>query len=156
MSHTARPIRSVCRAVVAGAGAVVLLAACGGGSDDTASATASAAEPAATGDAEFCTQAATIDDRVDSALEDLDGQDPSVPDAFRQIAEELRGITPPDAIATAWETLSGGLDRMAEAFSNIDITDADSLTALDDAEGTLSSASSDVEDYLRDECGITP
>jgi hypothetical protein len=154
---------SLSRAGVAGAAAVVLLAACGGDGGESATdspATASAAESsaaettAASGAEDFCTQAAGIDERVDSALSDLGGDEPSVPDAFRRAAEEVRAIDAPGEIATDWEALAGGLDRIGDALSNIDITDPESLATLEDVEGDLSTASTNVENYLRDECGI--
>ena len=160
MTRNVRPTARGCRAAVAGA-ALVLLAACGGSGTDS-SPTASAAGPATPGtttaaaDAEFCDRAAGLDDRVEAALSDRGGDDASVPDAFRRLAEELRGIEAPEAISADWQTMAGGLDRMADAFTDIDLTDPDSLSALDEAEGDLSSASSSVEDYLRDECGIEP
>jgi hypothetical protein len=155
---------SLSRAGVAGAAAVILLAACGGddgGESATDSpATASPAESsaaettAASGAEDFCTQAAGIDERVDSALSDLGGDQLSVPDAFRRAAEEVRAIDAPGEIATDWEALAGGLDRIGDALSNIDITDPESLATLEDVEGDLSTASTNVENYLRDECGI--
>jgi hypothetical protein len=173
MSRSVRRTAGTWPAAVAGAAAAVLLTACGGGdpAPDASSASATTgsdasgsdasgsgtAEPAdATGAADFCDQAAGIDDRVDAALSDAEGDDPSVADAFRQIAEELRGIEAPAAISADWQAMSGGLDRMAEAFTGLDITDSDSLAALDAAEGDLSSASENVEGYLHDECGIDP
>ena len=160
MPRTVRRTVIACRAP-AGAAVVVLLAACGGGeSTSDSSTTAGAADAAETTDAsagsDFCTQAAGIDQRVDAALSDLEGQDPSVPDAFRQIADELRGMDAPEAISSDWDALAGGLDRMADAFADFDITDPESLTALDRAQADLSAASTDVENYLRDECGIGP
>jgi hypothetical protein len=154
---------SLSRAGVAGAAAVILLAACGGDGGESATdspataspAESSAAETTATSGAEdFCTQAAGIDERVDSALSDLEGDEPSVPEAFRRAAEEVRAIDAPGEIATDWEALAGGLDRIGDALSNIDITDPESLATLEDVEGDLSTASTNVENYLRDECGI--
>ncbi len=55
-----------------------------------------------------------------AALSDPEGDDPSVPDAFRQIATELRGIDAPDAIRSNWEAMAAGLDRMADAFADVD------------------------------------
>jgi hypothetical protein len=143
------------------AGAVVLsLAACGGGDDDAGSAasTSSSAEATesapASGSSDFCTRAAGLDQRVEDALSDLEGADPSVSDAFTHIAEELRAMDPPEQIASDWDAMAAGLDRMAQAFADFDITDPDSLTALEQAEGDLSTASGNVETYLRDECGI--
>jgi hypothetical protein len=151
-----------CRGLLAGAAGAVLLAACGGddNSDSASSTTAGAAEATETstgsGGSDFCTQAADIDQRVEEGLSGLHDDDPSVPDAFRQIAEELRNIEAPAAISSDWESLAGGLDGMADAFADFDVTDPQSLNALDDAESRLSSASTNVENYLRDECGITP
>jgi hypothetical protein len=163
MSRRVRRTLIACRAHLAGAAAVVLLAACGGGgSEADSSATGSAAQPdaaettAGSGEADFCTQAAGIDERVDEALADLEGNDPSVAEAFRQIAEELRAIQAPDEIAADWNALAGGLDRLSESFADFDVTDPESLAAMEKAEGDLSRASTNVENYLRDECGIEP
>ena len=160
MSRTVRPTASLRRAGVAGAAAVVLLTACGGDGGESATdspeATGTVAEQTATpGAATFCTQAAGIDQRVDSALSDLEGNDPSVTDAFRQIATELRGIDAPDAIRSDWEAMAAGLDRMANAFADIDdIPDLDSIESLDRAAGDLTTASTNVDTYLSDECGL--
>ena len=146
----------------AAAAVVLLLTACGGddsGSDSSSGASSAASdaqETGAAGGGDFCDQAAGIEQRVESAMSDLDQESPSVPDAFTQVAEELRAIEPPDAIASDWNALAQGLDRMADAFADFDITDPDSLAAIDEAEGDLSTASTNVEDYLRDECGIDP
>jgi hypothetical protein len=168
MSRSVRRTAGTWPAAVAGAAAAVLLTACGGGdpAPDASSASSTAGSGAsgsdaagtadATGAADFCDQAAGIDDRVDAALSDAEGDDPSVADAFRQIAEELRGIEAPAEISADWQAMSGGLDRMAEAFTGLDITDSDSLAALDAAEGDLSTASENVQGYLHDECGIDP
>jgi hypothetical protein len=157
MAMTGRP----CAAALAFGAAVVLLTACGG--DDPAAdraaepqPTNSATAPGTTGAADFCDRAAGIDERVDAALSDLDNDVPSVPEAFTQLAVELRGIDPPEAISADWAAMSAGLDRMAQAFADVDITDLDSVQALDAAEGDLSSASDHVTDYLKDECGIDP
>jgi hypothetical protein len=145
-------------AVLAGA-VLVSLAACGGGGGYGNDSSAASDEPAASsssGGSDFCAQAAGLDQRVEQALSDVEGDDPSVRDAFAQIAEELRGMDPPEQIASDWDAMAAGLDRMAQAFADFDITDPDSLSALEDAEGNLSTASTNVEDYLRDECGIEP
>ena len=78
----------------------------------------------------------------------------SVPQAFRQIAEELRAIEAPAAIATAWTSLGDGLEEMADAVADLDITDLDSLDALDAIDGRLTDAGDDVDAYLSDECGF--
>jgi len=150
---------------LSGAAALVLLTACGGtggyGASDAGSSTSAAESEAAdtsavAGQDEFCSQAAEIDKRVESALSDLADDDPSVADAFQKVGEELRGIQPPDEIASDWDALSAGLDRMAAAFADFDITDPDTLAALEGAQGDLTKASDNVETYLRDTCGIEP
>jgi hypothetical protein len=149
-----------CVTVVAGAAAVVLLTACGGDGESSAKSSPAQTQAEQTsgsaGGDDFCAQAADLDQRVESALSDVEGDDPSVADAFRQLAEELRGIDAPEPIAADWDAMAAGLDRMAEAFTDLDITDSESLATLDQAEGDLSAASSNVETYLRDECGIEP
>ncbi|SDZ12605.1 hypothetical protein SAMN05660209_04761, partial [Geodermatophilus africanus] len=61
----------------------------------------------------------------------------------------------PDAIRSDWEAMAAGLDRMADAFAGVDsLTDLDSLEALDQAEGDLTTAGRNVDDYLADECGL--
>jgi ABC-type glycerol-3-phosphate transport system substrate-binding protein len=159
--HRCRTDRSrmdLVRAAVGGAAAVVLLAACGGGDSDADAATTPAASQggetaAADGAADFCAQAAGIDERVDAALSD-DGNDPSLAEAFRRIAVDLRGIEPPDAIAADWTALAAGLDRMADAFGQVDVTDLGSLEALEQAEDGMTEAGDRVDEYLGDECGI--
>jgi hypothetical protein len=144
---------------LAGAAVIVLLAACGddGGSAAGGRAGSGAAETSvAGGEGDFCTRAAQLDQRVESALSELEGADPSVRDAFEQLAEELRAMDPPAAIASDWEALAGGVDQLAAAFAEFDITDPDSLAALEEAEQRLTTAGDNVETYLRDECGITP
>ncbi len=159
MFRTVSSTRIPYRAAVAGAAVAVLLTACGGddspttgGAPETARAAGGNTTDASAVDA-FCAEAEDLDQRVDSALSDLDGGDPSVVDAFRQIATELRGITAPAQISADWTAMAAGLDRMADAFADLDITDLDSLDSLDDAEGDLTEASTRVEDYLSDECG---
>ena len=151
MSPTARPATRCRLAGVAAALVVASLTACGGPAPETGVAASTAP---ATGGVDFCDQAAGIDERVDAALSDLDGRDPSIADAFRQLAVELRGIEAPDPIAGAWAEMSAGLTRMADAFADLDITDADSLESLESAETSLTTAGTEVERYLEDECGL--
>ncbi len=164
MSRTACPTANLCRAGVAGAAAVLLLTACGGDGGGSSTGTPEAAGTARADAAEappdpaavaFCTEAAGIDQRVDSALSDLEGNDPSLPDALRQIATELRGIDAPDAISSDWAAMAAGLDRVADAFTDVgDGSDLDPLGSLDRAEHDLTAASTNVETHLRDECGL--
>jgi hypothetical protein len=149
-------VMSPVRASLLGAAAAVLLAGCGSGGygSDSSSTTDAATATGTAADSEFCARAADIDQRVEDGLDKLDDEDSSVADAFRQLAEELRGLDAPDAISSEVAAMADGLDRMAEAFDGIDITDPETLTALDDAEGNLSEASDKVDAFLSDECGI--
>jgi hypothetical protein len=139
------------------AAALVLLAACGDGSGTDSSAASTGAEnsaaetSAATEQDDFCTQAAAIDERVDAALSDL-GSDTSIEDLFRQLAEEIRAVEPPEEIAADWETQADGLDRIAEALPEIDFTDPESLATLDEIDGELTAAGDNVTNYLDEQC----
>jgi hypothetical protein len=152
MSGTRHGNRIVGPAGVA-VGVVLLLAGCGSGGSRSDAAATTAAATAPSGGADFCSQAAAIDDRVNAAVSKLPG-DASIADSFRQLTTELRAIQAPAPIAADWETMAGGLQRMGDAISNIDITDPATLKALDDASSALSSASDRVDTYLHDQCGI--
>jgi hypothetical protein len=145
---------SACRSVSAVSAAVLLLTACsGGGGDDTsgsASEKSAAGTTAAAGD--FCSRAADLDERVDAAVASRD--DASVPDAFRDLATELRGIEPPAEIAADWETQADGLDQMADALAELDLTEPDSFAKLEELGAGLSTASDNVGTYLEANCGI--
>lgn len=156
MSGTVHCHPTARRTRLAAAGAVLLLVGCGGGGGDGSDSAATPAGEATadSGAARFCDRAAGLDDRVDEALSDL-GSDSSVPDAFQQLTEELRAIEAPAPIADDWETMAGGLEQMADALADVDITDPATLDALDDAEARLSTAADRVDTYLRDECGIS-
>ncbi len=159
MSRTVRPLPGACRAGLAGVAAVLVLTACGGERGNTASGSPETTRVAG-GDAEtsstddFCSRAAGIDERVDSAMSDLAGNDPSVAAVFRQIAAELRDITAPPAIRSDWTAMAAGLDRMADAFADLDLTRLDSIESLDRADGDLTETSARVEDFLAAECGL--
>ena len=154
-----RPTAILCRSGLAAAVATVLLTACGGDDADPASApaeTSASAESTADGSGaadDFCARAEDLDQRVETALDESDG-DGSLPDVFRRLAEEMRSITAPEAIAADWDTMRTGLDRMADAVADLDISDADSVAALEEAGRGLETASDDVETYLCEECGI--
>ena len=142
-----------------GAAGMVLLTGCGGDDADPASSpaeTSASAESTAGGSGaadDFCARAEDLDQRVETALDESDGNG-SLPDVFRRLSEEMQGITAPDAIAADWDTMRTGLDRMADAVAGLDISDADSVAALEEAGRGLESASDNVETYLRGECGI--
>ena len=152
MSRTVRRTVTPYRAGLAAAAAVVLLTACGGGSSDTDPPRASGAADSTAAD--FCARAAGIDERVDSALSDLEGDDPSVPDAFHEIATESRGTDAPDAIRSDRAAMAADLDRMADAVADVDtVPDLDAPEALEQAEGHLTTAGRTVDEHLAGECG---
>jgi hypothetical protein len=161
MRGARRDTLSPWRPGLAGAAALVLLTACGGGGyGGGSSAESTAAEGSATetsagsGQGDFCAQAARIDERVDSALSDVAKDDPSIADAFHQLADEIRAVEPPEEIAADWKTQADGLDRIADTLPGIDITDPDSLAKLEDLDQGLTKASENVTTYLHDQCGI--
>jgi hypothetical protein len=145
---------TVCRTGVAGAAAVVLLAACGGGDgSSTDNADGSAADAGNAANGEFCDQAGDIDARVDEVLSQLDDGS-SVPDSIHAAADDLRAIEAPEAITTEWTALVDGLDQMADALADFDLTDSDSVAAVADIGERLDTAGDNVQNYLEDECGI--
>jgi hypothetical protein len=145
------------------AAAVVLLSACGGsdegssasGSGETgASASESTAEPA---DSQFCTQAAAIQERVGAGL--TDPSDPAaLPGALQQAVAEIRAVDPPEEIEADWNALADGVEQIAVAFGSIDFNDPNAVATFQqqvgDLQAELTTASTNVENYLRDECGI--
>ena len=91
---------------------------------------------------------------MNAAPSDLEGDDPSVPDAFHEIATESRGTDAPDAIGSDREAMAADLDRMADASADVDtVRDVDSPEALEQAEGDLTTAGRNVAEHLADECG---
>jgi len=153
VTRTAHRCLTVCRTSVAGAAAVVLLAACGGdGGSSTANADSSAAETD-TASGEFCDRAGDIDERVNEVLSQLDDGS-SVPEAIHATADELRAIEAPAAISDDWTALVDGLDQIADALADLDLTDGESVAALEDIGNRLDTASTNVENYLDEECGI--
>jgi hypothetical protein len=144
------------------AAAVVLLSACGGSDEggsasSTTEAESSASESAAgASGSEFCTEAAAVQERVGASF---DEQDPaSLGVALQEGAAEIRGIEPPAEIAADWNALADGLDQIAAAFAEVDLTDPAAQQALGakiaELQGPLDTAGTNVETYLRDECGL--
>ncbi|MCA0145867.1 hypothetical protein [Blastococcus sp. LR1] len=139
------------------AAAAVLLVACGGSDEEeagTSSASATTAEPA---DPEFCTAAASIQERLQATVSDQ--SDPTrLPAILDEAASEIRAIQAPDEISGDWAALAGGVEQFSAAIAGIDFTDPDALTTLDQQltplQQQLGAASTNVGDYLRDECGI--
>lgn len=146
------------------AAALVLLTACSGSTNDTAASSStesgsSASETsAAKGGSEFCTKAAAIASSVGAAV--TDRSDPaSIKQALDAAVTQIRGIDPPSEIASDWAALATGVEQLATAFANVDFTDEAAVASFEQTasslESRLSGASTNVENYLRDTCGIT-
>jgi hypothetical protein len=73
-------------------------------------------------------------------------------------AAEVRATEPPEEIAADWAALAEGLEQVAASFGGVDLNDPDARRALGqkiaELQGPLDTASTNVEDYLRDECGL--
>jgi hypothetical protein len=145
------------------AAAVVLLTACGGsGNDHSASSSSttssSASTTAAAAGSEFCTQAAAIESSVGSAV--TDSSDPaSVKQALQTAVAKIRAIHPPSEIASDWSALADGVEQLATAFANVNVSDQAAVASFEQTasnlEKQLSGASANVEKYLSDKCGLT-
>ena len=156
-------ILTACRSGLSVAAAVVLLSACGG-SDEEGSASgssesgSSASESSAgSADSQFCTEAAAIQETVGSTLNDQ--SDPAaLPQALQDAATEIRAVEAPPEIAADWSALADGVEQIATAFSSIDFNDPNALatfqTEVGQLQAELTTASTNVETYLREECGL--
>jgi hypothetical protein len=174
------------RAMLAALAALLLLtaAACGDDADDAAVTTEDDAEadedgtdedgtdedgtderPAATGSTgAFCAQI----EAADAAFDSLDGMDVAFDsDAFDLALRTLSAIDPPGEISADWARIVTALEEMAAVFDEVDLSDPQSLAALEEDEELmarlealearfedLDEAGDRVADYVRDECGI--
>lgn len=151
-----------CRSGLSIAAAVVLLSACGGSDEgDSASGSsetsARASESSAgSADSQFCTDAAAIQERVGSTLNESDPS--SLGQVLQEGVTEIRAIEPPAEIASDWAALADGLDEIAAAFTDVDPTDPAAQQQLGqkvaELQGPLAASSTNVENYLREECGL--
>ena len=151
---------SALRAALPVAAALVLLPACGG-SDEAGSAsdnTSSAPETTASAaDSEFCREAASIQERLTATV--TEQSDPTqLPQILDEAASEIRAIDAPEEIASDWTALADGVQRFSEAIAGIDFSDPNALTTLEreltPLQEELDTASTNVGNYLSDECGI--
>ena len=160
------------RTGLAGVATFVLLTACSGGdgndsasssssssssSSETTSSSASESSSAAPSAAsEFCQQAAGLQSQL-ATTPDLSDPAAAAP-AFQQIADAVRGIQPPAEIATDWTSLADGLQQLAQIFSTTDFNNPEQAAAAQQQiaglETNLSSASTNVENYLTNQCGL--
>lgn len=145
------------------AAAVVLLSACGGSGESSSasgsgvtSSSASRSSAAPSTGSEFCTAAGSIQQRAASTFTESDAADPGA--LLQQGAADVREIEPPAEIAADWAALADGLDQVAASFAGVDLTDPAAKLALGrkiaELQGPLGAASTRVEAYLRDACGL--
>ncbi|WP_347058213.1 hypothetical protein ABC795_16280 [Blastococcus sp. HT6-30] len=164
--------RSLLRsAVLPATAALVLLTGCSGSEDEdatasqeTSAAESSAAETSAAetsaadaADSEFCTEATSSLERLTGSASSA-GDPSELPQIFRGAAEEIRGIEAPDELASDWNALADGAEQFASTLENVDLTDPDAMTTLQQQlaplEQELNEASTNVQNYLGDECGV--
>lgn len=158
------------RAALPAAAAVVLLTGCTASGDDEPTATpaeTSAAEtttpeastptpseePVAS---EFCTEAGSIQEEISSTVS---SGDPSrLPQILRDAAQEIRTLDAPEEIAPDWTALADGVEQLAATVGDIDITDPQALSTLQERlaplQQDLNEASGNVQNYLAEECGV--
>ena len=146
--------RSACRSGLVVATVVVLLSACGDSGDDEAPTARASAAPT-----EFCTEAASIQERVGSTVNDP-SQQANLPEVLRETATEIRAIVAPPEISADWNALADGADELSAVIGSVDPTRPGAFAGieqqLDDVTSRLTGASTNVSDYLRNECGIDP
>jgi hypothetical protein len=158
-----RRIPRACRGALAVATVVVLVSACGGSDEGSSAAGSSGTSPSATqssaapsADSEFCTKAGSIQQRVASTFTESDPADLGA--LLQQGAKEVRETEPPTDIAADWAALADGLEQVAASFAGVDLNDPAAQQALGrkiaELQGPLSTASTNVENYLRNQCGL--
>lgn len=146
------------------AAALVLLTACGGSKNDNSASSSSKTSSSATQTAakaagsEFCTKAAAVESSVSAAM--VNQSDPtSIPKALQTAVTQIRAIDPPPEIAADWSKLADGVQQLATAFAGVNFTDQAAVASFEktanDLEAQLSGASTNVEKYLKDKCGLT-
>lgn len=158
-------LRAVVPATLSAA-ALLVLPACGG-SDDTGSAAGSsspsaaattAESSAAADDSAFCQQAQAALDANNQAVTDAQSDPSQLSALLTQATDELEAITPPDAIATDWQTLVDSGRQLAQAVEGVDITTPEGQQAiagtLQQITATVEPASTNVQSYLAENCGI--
>ncbi|MGY1601197.1 hypothetical protein [Geodermatophilus sp. SYSU D00815] len=160
---------TLCRTTLAGAAAFVLLTACGGGDSGETSASSSSAETTSSSaaesssaapeaDSEFCQQAGTFLEQVQNA--DFNTEDPTaIGDLLTQAAGQMRAIEAPGEIAADWTALAGAIEQLGTAYNSTDFNNPEQAAAFSQTaaqlESQLTTASTNVETYLSDQCGIT-
>ena len=158
-----RRIPTACRSALSVAAVAVVLSGCSGSDENssaagssTSSSSASPSSAAPSADSEFCTRAGAVQERVAASFSGSDPADLGV--LLQEGAAEVRAIEPPADIAADWAALADGLEQAAASFAGVDLDDPAAKQALAqklaELQGPLTGASTNVENYLRDECGL--
>ena len=145
---------SACRRGFAVAAAAVLLSGCGG-SDDEASPAAGSSDATP----RFCTEAASVQERVGSTVNNP-SQQANLPEVLRQTATEIRAIAAPSEISSDWNALADGAEQLSAVIGSVDPARPDAFAGieqqLNDVTARFTGASTNVSHYLQDECGMDP
>jgi hypothetical protein len=149
-----RSTLSARRSGLAVAAAAVFMSGCGGSDDDAPPAAESADARAG-----FCTEAASVQERVSSTVNDP-SQQANLPEVLHETATEIRAIEAPTEISADWNALADGAEELSAVIGSVDPNRPDAFAGieqqLDDVTARLSGASANVSAYLQNECGIDP
>jgi hypothetical protein len=160
-------LRSLAPAVLTAA-AVLVLPACGGDSEESASSgssSSSSSSAAATTDSSaaedtsaFCGEAQAALDANNEAILTAQEDPTQLSAAVQQATDQLSAITPPDEIATDWQTLVDTGQQLADLTAGVDITTPEGQaqigSQLQEIGASADPASANVEAYLSETCGI--
>lgn len=109
----------------------------------------------------FCKDARSFSERFDDFDAEIGTDLSKAGDVFTQASDAMDSFDAPSEIADDWSLLSKALDRLGEAYGDIDFSDAESLDKLEsvasdiEAElGDIDSASERIDAYFSDVCGI--
>ncbi|MGY1848505.1 hypothetical protein [Blastococcus sp. SYSU DS1021] len=140
--------------------ALALLTGCGSSDDDGGS--TAAGETTATGapeatDGGFCAEAVSIQERLAGSATAA-GDPGDLPEILRAAAREMRAIDAPDEIAPDWSALADDAEQLAATLQGVDLSDPEALATLEQElaplEQELDTASTNVQAYLAEECGL--
>ncbi len=171
-------MRGLQRAGVVLALSVSLLAGCGG--DDDSDASGSDASPGEVGESPdsdssseptgdetadgFCEEVHAAEDALTDATENLDVTDPAGSLAvLDEAVKAMRAVDAPAEIADDWEAIVSSAESVMDAVDELDLSDPESAaqqledlsTQLEEDAAALEEAGDRVDEYLREECGIT-
>jgi hypothetical protein len=139
--------------------AALLLGACSGSGDGSSAATSSSAGTSQSTASRFCTEAASIQERVASTLNNP-SQRANLPRVLQEASAEIRSIKAPPVIAGDWSALADGAAELAALIGSVDPSNPAAFAGIEqrvnDVNSRLTGASAHVSNYLRAECGIGP